>query len=131
MKKAEGIKAVGEAEAEAIRAKALAEAEGIDKKAEAQAKMGEASKLEMLYAVLPQVAQALASVLNGADNVTVYGSDAAGNIMSNMTQSMNQFMNAMADGTGKNVDMNALAGAMLGSKLASGNKIVESPVVEE
>jgi flotillin len=131
MKKAEGIKAVGEAEAEAIRAKALAEAEGIDKKAEAQAKMGEASKLEMLYAVLPQVAQALASVLNGADNVTVYGSDAAGNIMSNMTQSMNQFMNAMADGTGKNVDMNALAGAVLGSKLASGNKVVDVAPGEE
>jgi flotillin len=94
-------------------------------------KYGEAAKLEMMYNVLPQVAQALASVLSGADNVTIYGADAAGNLMSNMTQSMNQFMNAMADGTGKEMDMNAIAGAMLGSKLASGNKGVDTPVTED
>jgi hypothetical protein len=93
--------------------------------------MGDASKLEMMYAVLPQVAQALAGVLNGADSVHVYGSDAATNIMSSMTQNLNQFMNAMSDGTGKDVDMNALAGAMLGSKLASGNKVVDAPVAEK
>ena len=131
-KRAQAIEAEGKAKAEAIRAEGLAIAESIDKKAEAQAKMGEASKLEMLYAVLPQVAQALASVLNGADNVTVYdGGNAASNLMAGMTQGLNQFMNAMADGTGKDVDMNALAGAMLGSKLASGNKVVEAPVVEK
>lgn len=127
-KRAQAIEAEGKAKAEAIRAEALAVAEGIEKKAEAQAKMGEASKLEMLYNILPQVATALAGVLNGADNVTIYGADAAGNIMSNMTQSMNQFMNAMADGTGKDVDMNAMAGAMLGANLA-GKTLPQQPAV--
>ena len=131
-KRAQAIEAEGKAKAEAIRAEALAIAEGIEKKADAQARMGEASKLEMLYAVLPQVAQALASVLNGADNVTVYdGGNAASNLMAGMTQGLNQFMNAMVDGTGKEMDMNAIAGAMLGSKLASGNKVVDAPVVEK
>jgi flotillin len=131
MKRAQAIEAEGRAEAAAIEAKGLAEAQAIDKRAEAMQKYGEAAKLEMMYNVLPQVAQALASVLSGADNVTIYGADAAGNLMSNMTQSMNQFMNAMADGTGKEMDMNALAGAMLGSKLASGNKVVDAAHVEE
>ena len=120
-KRAAAIEAEGIAEAKAIQAKGLAEAQAIEKKAEAQAKMGDASKLEMMYNVLPQVATALASVLNGADNVTIYGSDAAGNLMSNMTQGLNQFMNAMADGTGRDVDLTSLAGAMAGSALA--NKI--------
>lgn len=123
-KRAAAIEAEGLAEAKAIQAKSLAEAQGIEKKAEAQAKMGEASKLEMLYAVLPQVATALAGVLNGADNVTVYGGDAASNLMSSMTQGLSQFMNAMSDGTGgKEIDLNALAGATLGANLAGRNNL--------
>ena len=117
-KRAQAIEAEGKARAEAIRAEALAIAEGIEKKAIAQAKMGEASKLEMLYAVLPQVAQALAGVLQGADSVHVYGTDGASHLMSSMTQGLNQFMNAMSDGTGKDVDMTALAGAALGANVA-------------
>jgi flotillin len=133
MKKAEGIKAVGEAEAAAIEAKGLADAMATEKRAEALQKYGDAAKLEMMYNVLPQVAQALASVLQGADNVVVYGGgDAASNLMSNMTQGLHQFMHAMADGTGnKDIDMTAMAGAMLGSKLASSNKVVDAPVVKE
>lgn len=117
-KQAEGVRAIGEAEAAAARAKALAEAEGIDRKADAMQKYGEAAKLEMMYNVLPEVAKALAGVLNGADNVTIYGADAASNLMSQMTQGMNQFMRAMSDGTGKDVDMTALAGAALGANVA-------------
>ena len=117
-KRAESIRAIGEAEAKAIEAKGLAEAQAIEKKAEAQQKMGEASKLEMLYSVLPQVAQALAGVLQGADSVHVYGTDGASHLMSSMTQGLNQFMNAMSDGTGKDVDMTALAGAALGANVA-------------
>ncbi len=97
---AAGIQAKGEAEAEAIRAKALAEAEGIEKKAQAQALMGDASKLEMLYGVLPEVAQALASSLNGVDNLTMYGTDANSEYIGKITQAMNGFIKAMADGTG-------------------------------
>jgi len=97
---AEGIRAKGEADAEAIRAKAVAEAEGIEKKAQAQALMGDASKLEMMYAVLPEVAQALASSLNGVQNLTMYGTDANSEYIGKITQAMNGFLNAMADGTG-------------------------------
>ena len=97
---AEGIRAKGEAEAEAIRAKALAEAEGVEKKAKAQALMGDASKLEMMYNVLPQVAQALASSLNGVENLTMYGTDANSEYIGKITQAMNGFVKAMADGTG-------------------------------
>ena len=97
---AEGIRAKGEAEAEAIRAKALAEAEGIEKKATAQQLMGDASKLEMMYNVLPDVARALASSLNGVDNLTMYGTDANSEYIGKITQAMNGFLKAMADGTG-------------------------------
>lgn len=119
-KKAEGIKAIGEAEAKAIEARGLAEAQAIEKKAEAQQKMGEASKLEMYYAVLPQIAEALAGVLNGVDNVTMYGSDTASKLMSSMTQGLNQFMKSVQDGTGAPIDGNALAGALVGANLAGG-----------
>lgn len=121
MRKAQGITAIGEAEAKAIEAKGLAEAQAIEKKAEAQQKMGDASKLEMMYAVLPQVAEALASVLNGVDSVTLYGTDTASNLMSSMTQGMNQFMKSVQDGTGASMDANALAGALVGANLAGGN----------
>ena len=107
-KEAEGIRAKGLAEAEAIRAKALAEAEGIEKKAEAQAKMGEASKLEMLYNVLPQVAEALAGVLDGADNVTVYGADGASQVMGSMTQGLNQVIRSISDATGGTISLSRL-----------------------
>jgi flotillin len=117
-RKAEGIAAIGRAEAEAIEAKGLAEAQAIEKKAEAQQKMGEASKLEMMYNVLPQVAQALASILNGADNVTLYGTDTASNLMSSMTQGLNQFMKSVQDGTGNAIDGNILAGSLVGANLA-------------
>lgn len=117
--RAQSIEVEGAATAAAIRAKGLAEAESVEKLAEAQAKMGDASKLEMMYKVLPDVAKALASVLQGADNVTVYdGGNAASNLMSGMTQGLNQFMHAMADGTGADIDMTAIAGAMAGSALA-------------
>ena len=117
-KRAQAIEAEGKAEAAAIEAKGLAEALSTEKRAEALQKYGEAAKLEMLYNVLPEVAKALAGVLNGADNVTIYGADAASNLMSQMTQGMSQFMNALADGTGHNIDMTALAGAALGANMA-------------
>lgn len=120
-KEAAGIQARGEAEAAAIRAKALAEAEGIEKKAEAQAKMGEASKLEMLYNVLPQIAEANAKILAGVDQVTLYGTDTASNLMSATTQGVSQFVRSWADGSGMPLDVNALAGAAIGAKIAEGH----------
>ena len=62
--------------------------------------MGEASKLEMLYNVLPDVAKALAGSLNGVENLTMYGTDANSEYIAKITQAMNGFLKAMADGTG-------------------------------
>ena len=84
--------------------------------------MGEASKLEMMYNVLPEVAKALAGVLNGVDNVTLYGTDTASNLMSSMTQGLNQFMNSAKDGTGASLDPEAIAGAMIGSNVIKKTK---------
>ena len=89
--------------------------------------MGEASKLEMYYAILPQVAEALAGVLNGVDQVTLYGTDTASNLMSSMTQGLNQVMKAMQDGTGAPVDAGALAGAVVGANLANGKAVIDAP----
>lgn len=116
-KTAEGIRKKGEAEATAIRAKALAEAEGIEKKAEAQAKMGDASKLEMMYNVLPDVAAALAQTLNGVDNVTLYGSDAMSEHVGKTTQMLDGFMKSFTAGTGINIG--SVVGGMLGAKVAA------------
>lgn len=125
MLRAQAIEAEGKAEAAAIKAKALAEAEGIEKKAEAQAKMGEASKLEMLYAILPQVAHELAQMLVGVDNVTMYGTDTASKFMESTANGMNQFMKSMSEGAGQNINLNALAGAALGANLADKASVVE------
>ena len=110
---AEGIRAKGEAEAQAIQARALAEAEGLEKKAQAQNLMGDASKLEMLYNVLPDVAKALASSLNGVESLTMYGTDANSEYIGKITQAMNGFLKAMADGTGIRLGA-GLAGAIPG-----------------
>lgn len=120
---AEGIRARGEAEAQAIRAKAIAEAEGIEKKAIAQAKMGEASKLEMMYNILPQVAHEIAGILSGVDNVTLYGTDTASQLMGATTQQLSQFMKSMQDGTGlKDFSPAALAGATIGASVGENIK---------
>ena len=75
--------------------------------------MGDASKLEMLYNVLPEVAQALASSLNGVENLTMYGTDANSEYIGKITQAMNGFLKAMADGTGIRLGA-GLAGALPG-----------------
>ena len=83
--------------------------------------MGDASKLEMLYNVLPEVAQALASSLNGVENLTMYGTDANSEYIGKITQAMNGFLKAMADGTG----------IRLGAGLASALPGVAAPAKTE
>ena len=52
------------AEAEAIRQKGIAEAEALEKKADAMAKYGRAAILEMVVNKLPDMAEAIAKVVN-------------------------------------------------------------------
>ena len=115
-KAAEGIRAKAEAEAEGIRQKGLAEAEGIDKKAEAQKKMGEASVLEMYFAAMPQIAQAVAAPLANVDSITMYGDGNQAKMVQDITTTINQIMKGVNDATG--VDLNSVLAGYIGGKMA-------------
>lgn len=115
-KEAEGIAAKYAAEAEGIRAKGLAEAEGIDKKAEAQKKMGEASVLEMYFQAMPLIAKAVAEPLANVDSITMYGSDGASKLVSDITTTTSQVMKGIEDATG--INLNAVLAGYLGGKMA-------------
>ena len=115
-KAAEGIRARAEAEAEGIRQKGLAEAEGIDKKAEAQKKMSNASILEMYFAAMPQIAQAVAAPLANIDSITMYGSDGTSKLASDITTTISQIMKGVNDATG--VDLNSILAGYIGGKMA-------------
>ena len=71
MQEAEGIKAVGEAEAAAIEARGIAEAEALEKKAEAMKKYGQAAMMEMIVKALPEMAASIAKPLESIDKVTI------------------------------------------------------------
>ncbi len=100
---AEAEKFAMEQEAEGIRAKGLAEAEAIEKKALAQKKMGEASVLEMVLAVLPEMAHNIAEPLANVDSITMYGSDNTTKLMKEVTNSSDQIFNAVKNATGLDI----------------------------
>lgn len=114
-KAAEGIRAKAEAEAEGIRQKGLAEAEGIDKKAEAQKKMSNASILEMYFAAMPQIAQAVAAPLANVDSITMYGNDNQAKMVQDITTTINQIMKGVNDATG--IDLNSVLAGCVGGKM--------------
>lgn len=113
---AAGIAAKYQAEADGIRAKGLAEAEGIDKKAEAQKKMGEASVLEMYFQAMPLIAKAVAEPLSNVDSITMYGTDGASKLVSDITTTASQVMKGVEDATG--INLNAVLAGYLGGKMA-------------
>lgn len=100
---AEAQKYAMEQEAEGIRAKGLAEAEAIEKKALAQKKMGEASVLEMVLAVLPEMAHNIAEPLANVDSITMYGSDNTTKLMKEVTNSSDQIFSAVKSATGLDI----------------------------
>lgn len=99
-KEAEAIKAKGLAEAEAIKAKSLAEAEGIEKKAEAQAKMKDASVLEMYFKVLPEIAKSVAEPLGNIDKITMYGDGNTSKMVKDITLATQQITEGLTAGLG-------------------------------
>ena len=111
---AAGIRAKGEAEAEAIKAKALAEAEGILKKAEAQKEMGEASKMEMLFAILPEMVKNAAAPYEKVNSITMYGSDNQAALTRDIMQTVQQ----ASDGLG--IDLKNVVSGILGGFAANG-----------
>ena len=96
---AAGKKAILLAEAEGVKAKALAEAEGIEKKAEAQKKMGEASIVEMICAVLPKIAKEVSTPLNNIDSITMYG-DQSSKLIESGTQNIDKILKIAQDSLG-------------------------------
>ena len=111
---AAGIRAKGEAEAEAIRAKALAEAEGILKKAEAQKEMGEASKMEMLFQILPEMVKYAAAPYEKVGSITMFGSDNQAALTKDIMQTVQQ----ASDGLG--IDLKNVVSGILGGFAANG-----------
>lgn len=96
---AAGKKAILLAEAEGIRAKALAEAEGIEKKAEAQKKMGEASIVEMICGVLPEIAKEVSTPLGNIDSITMYG-DQSSKLIESGSQNIDKVLKIAQDSLG-------------------------------
>ena len=119
---ADALKYAMEQEAEGIRAKGLAEAEAIEKKALAQQKMTEASVLEMLLAVLPEMAKNIAAPLASVDSITMYGSDNTTKLMQEVTNSSSQIFEAVKTATG--LDITELIAGFATKKAAP----VETPV---
>ena len=101
--KAEGIAAIGEAEAQAI-----------EKKAEAQKKMGQASVLEMVLGVLPEITEAAAAPLQNVDKITMYGADGSNQLVSNIMKTTDQVIQGVKESTG--IDLTTMLSSYLGAK---------------
>ena len=119
---AAAIKAKGEAEAEAIRLKGEAEAIGIEKKAEAQAKMKDASVIEMLMKALPEMTAAAAAPLSKVDKITFYGEGNQAKLVGDITTTVQKVMSAVEDSTG--INLGTMLAGFLGAK--AGADSVES-----
>ena len=108
------IKYKAMAEAEGIAAVGAAEAEAIDKKAEAQKKMGEASILEMYFDMLPKAVANAAAPLTNVDSITMYGEGNSTKMVGDVMKSTNQVMEAIQGATG--IDLSTVISSYLGSK---------------
>lgn len=114
---AAAIKAKGEAEAEAIRLKGEAEAIGIEKKAEAQKKMSNASIIEMITNVLPEMTAAASAPLSNVDKITLYGDGNSTKLVGNILNTATQVIAGVKEATG--VDLASLLAGFVGGKAAS------------
>lgn len=116
---ADGIKAKARAEAEGIKAKGLAEAEGIRAKAEAQSKMEQASVIEMICGVLPQIAKEVSAPLSNVENITMYD-DRTTDLMSSSTQKIDKVFNIAKDSLG--LDLKSMIAGFAGKALLDTTK---------
>ena len=106
MKEAEGIRAVG-----------LAEAEAIEKKAEAQKKMGEASVLDMYLTALPEVVKNAAAPLAQTDKIVMYGEGNSAKLVKDVMTSANQITESLEESVG--IDLKSMLAGFVGGKAAS------------
>ena len=113
---ADGIRAKLEAEADGIKAKGLAEAAGIEKKAEAQAKMQQASVVEMIINKLPDIAKEVSSPLSNVDSITMYG-DQSTQLIESGTQKIDKILKVAQDSLG--VDLKSIVAGYAVGKLGA------------
>ena len=96
-KEADAKKYAAFAEAEGIAAIGAAEAEAIQKKAEAQKQFGEASILEMILNMLPQVVANASAPLTNVDKITMYGEGNQNQFVGDVMKSVNQVFSGLAE----------------------------------
>ena len=96
-KEADAKKYAAFAEAEGIAAIGAAEAEAIQKKAEAQKQFGEASILEMILNMLPQVVANASAPLTNVDKITMYGEGNQNQLVGDVMKSVNQVFSGLAE----------------------------------
>lgn len=125
---ADGIKAKLEAEADGIKAKGLAEAAGIEKKAEAQAKMKQASIVEMICQVLPDIAKEVSTPLANVDTITMYG-DQSTKLVEENTQKIDKILKVAQDSLG--IDLKSLVAGFAAKTLVDDHKESKSKKVNE
>ena len=106
MKEAEGIRAVG-----------LAEAEAIEKKAEAQKKMGEASVLDMYLTALPEVVKNAAAPLAQTDKIVMYGEGNSAKLVKDVMTSASQITESLEESVG--IDLKSMLAGFVGGKAAA------------
>ena len=116
-------------EAEGIRAIGLAEAEAIEKKAEAQKRMGEASVLEMLLQAYPEIAREVAAPLAQTDRIVMYGEGGSTKLVKDVMGSTSQIIEGIKETTG--VDLSAILAGFVGGKVSNGAPTGSAPVDSE
>ena len=95
--KAEADRYAAEQQAAGIMAVGEAEAAAIEKKAEAQAKMQDASIIDMTLQKLPEMIACAAAPMEKADSITIYGDGGGTKVVSDVTRMVTQVMSALGD----------------------------------
>ncbi len=104
-------------EAEGIRAVGLAEAAAIAERADAQRRMGEASIIEMIMNVLPDVVGNAAAPLAQTDKIIMYGDGNATRMLRDVMNSSNQIFEGIQEATG--LDVRSLLAGFLGGRVGA------------
>lgn len=114
-KRADADKYAALAQAEGIAAIGIAEAEAIQKKAEAQKMMGEASIVDLVMNTLPKITESAAAPLGNVDKIVMYGDGNASKMVGDVMKTSNQIFEGIKEATG--LDITSLV-----SQFTSGKK---------
>ena len=99
-----------------LTAAAIAEAAGIEKKAEAQAKMKDASIVEMLMKALPEMTAAASAPLANVDKIIQYGDGNSTKMIKDITGITSQVFESLEN---CGIDLKSILAGMIGGKIAA------------